>query len=234
MQDLAVATGRFAWHKFSTECAGTISKVGNGVEGLQIGDRVYGAVPGNFGNYVRSPAMSLQKMSPRDRFDEVASLPVAYMTAVYAFKHLARLSKGESVLIQSATGGLGLAALRIAKHLEADIFATVGTEDKVNVLVEEFGIPRARIFNSREVSATTKIMEATGGKGLDVILCSAAGDMMHEMWRCIAPLGRFIEVGRTDVIDRGTLSLEIFQRNATFSSFDLGLMNQQKPEVVAK
>ena len=233
VKDLAVATGRFAWHKFSTECAGTIVKVGKNVKDLAVGDRVYGLIPGNFGNYVRSPALNVQKMSEGDRFEDVASTPVSYMTAVYAFMHLARLTKGESVLIQSATGGLGLAALSIAKHAGADVFATVGTEDKIKVLTEEFGIPRNRIFNSRKVSATADIMEATGGKGVDVILCSAAGDMMHEMWRCIAPLGRFIEVGRTDVIDRGQLNLEIFQRNATFSSFDLGLMNQQKPELVA-
>ena len=229
-----MATGKFAWDNFSTECAGVVCGVGKGVQALHIGDGVYGAVPGKFGNYVRSPAISLQKMGPGDVFTEVASLPVAYMTAIYALMHLARLSEGESVLIQSATGGLGMAALRIAKHLGAVIFATVGTDAKARVLIEEFDIPEARIFSSREISAASKIMEATGGKGIDVVLCSAAGEMMHEMWRCIAPMGRFIEVGRTDVIDRGTLSLEIFQRNATFSSFDLGLMNQQKPKAVAR
>lgn len=161
-------------------------------------------------------------------------MPVAYMTAIYAFNHLARLSQGESVLIQSATGGLGMAAMRLARALGAEIYATVGTPEKVKVLTDEFGVAADHIFSSRELSTPAKIMAATENRGIDVILCSAAGEQMHETWRCIAPMGRFIEVGRTDVLDHGQLSLGVFNRNATFSSFDLGLMNQQKPGFVWK
>jgi NADPH:quinone reductase-like Zn-dependent oxidoreductase len=188
---------------------------------------VYGIAPGNFGNYIRAPAGTLQKMDAGDLPAEMASIPVSYMTAVYAFMRLARLCEGETVLIQSATGGLGMAALRIARHLGAEIFATVGTSEKAKLLVDEFGISEDHIFSSRELSAIPKLMDATGGKGIDVILCSAGGEQMHETWRCIAPMGRFIDVGRTDVIDHGKLALEVFKRNATFSSFDLGLLFQQ-------
>ena len=161
-------------------------------------------------------------------------MPVSYMTAIYAFNHLARLSKVESVLIQSATGGLGMAALCLARYLGAEIYATVGTAEKTQLLIEEFGIAADHIFSSRELSTHAKIMAATKGGGIDVILCSSAGEQMHETWRCIAPMGRFVEVGRTDIIDHGNLSLEVFNRNATFSSFDLGLMNKQNPKIVAK
>ena len=161
-------------------------------------------------------------------------MPVVYMTAIYAFIHLAQLRKGESVLIQSAAGGLGLAALRIARHLGADIYATVGNREKARVLVEEFGISEDHIFSSRELSACRRLMEATGEKGVDVILCSAAGEQMYEMIRCTAPAGRFIEVGRTDIMENGKLNLEVFKRNVTFSSFDLGLLNRQKPHLVAE
>lgn len=166
--------------------------------------------------------------------DGAASMPVVYLTSIYALEHLARLEKGESILIQSATGGLGMAAIQIAQHLGAEVYATVGTDDKRRVLIEEFGIPANRIFNSRRLSAVNDIMQATGQKGIDVILCSSAGDSMHETWRCVAPLGRFIDVGRTDVLGGGRLGLEVFKRNATFSSFDLGLIYRQKPSLISK
>ena len=136
-------------------------------------------------------------------------------------------------MIQSATGGLGMAAIQLAKHIGADIYATVGNAEKAEVLMKEFGIARDHIFNSRERSTPSQILAATNGHGIDVILCSSAGEAMHESWRAIAPMGRFIEVGRTDVLDHGKIGLEVFKRNATFSSFDLGLMNQQKPMLVA-
>ena len=173
-------------------------------------------------------------MDAKHEFEEVASIPVVYMTVIYAFLHLARLQKGESVLVHSATGGLGLAALRIAQHVGTEIYATAGTPEKIEVLVTVFGIARDHIFSSRDIKAIPKIMKATSGKGIDVILSSAAGDQMHELWRCIAPMGHFIDVGRTDIMGSGKLGLEVFKRNATFSSFDLGLMNQQNPEFVAK
>lgn len=176
---------------------------------------------------------SVQKMTKKDKFEEAASMPVAFMTAIYAFNHLARLSKGETVLIQSATGGLGMAAMQVAKHVGAEIYATVGNADKVEMLKKEFDVPEDHIFNSRELSSPSKILAATKGRGMDVILCSAAGEAMQESWRAIAPMGRFIEVGRTDVLDHGKLNMEVFKRNATFSSFDLGLLNQQKPAKVA-
>ena len=186
------------------------------------------------GNFIRGPSISIQQIPSTYTFEEVASMPVVYMTAIYAFMHLARLRRGESVLIQSATGGLGLAALRIARHLGADIYATVGNIEKARVLVEEFGISENHIFTSRELSACRKLMEATREKGVDVILCSTTGEQMYEMVRCVAPAGRFIEVGRTDIMENGKLNLEVFEKNITFSSFDLGLLNHQKPQLVAE
>ncbi|EGX93678.1 polyketide synthase, putative [Cordyceps militaris CM01] len=234
MKDLAVATSRFDLNNLSTEGAGVVTRVGSAVQTLREGDRVFGMIPGNMGNHLRSPASLLAKVPSRISSQGAASMPVAYLTSIYAFRHLARLEKGESVLIQSATGGLGMAAIRIAQHLGAEIYATVGTDNKRRVLTEEFGIPADRIFNSRKLSAVDDIMRATGQNGIDVILCSSAGDSMHETWRLIAPLGRFVDVGRTDVLGGGSLGLEVFKRNATFSSFDLGLIYRQKPRLITK
>jgi len=208
--------------------------VGNAVHDVQTGDNVYGIAPGNFGNYVRAPATSVQKSFFEQNHAKMASMPIVYMTAIYASIHLAHLSKGETVLIHSAAGGLGMAALRIARHLGAEIYATVGNPEKVKVLIEKFGVAGDHIFSSRELSAIPKLMDSTKSRGIDVILCSAVGEQMHETWRCIAPMGRFIEVGRKDIMEHGKLSLEVFKRNATFSSFDLGLLYQQNPQFCAR
>ncbi|EED13647.1 polyketide synthase, putative [Talaromyces stipitatus ATCC 10500] len=234
MKDLAVATARFDLDKLSTEGAGVVTALGPKVTSVKLGDRVFGIIPGNMGNRLRSPASLVSKIPDGMSSDGAASMPVVYLTSIYALKHLARLERGESVLIQSATGGLGMAAIQIAQSLGAEIYATVGTDDKVRVLVEEFGIPAHRIFNSRRLSSIDKVMKATSQRGIDVILSSAGGDSMHEMWRCIAPLGRFIDVGRTDVLGGGRLGLEVFKRNATFSSFDMGLIYRQDPGLVSK
>ena len=161
-------------------------------------------------------------------------MPVAYLTSIYALRHLANLAKGESILIQSATGGLGMAAIQVAQHLGAEIFATVGNAEKRKILAEEYNIPLSHIFNSRKMDTVDEIMKVTQRKGIDVILSSAGGDLMHEMWRCIAPLGRFIDVGRTDVLGGGRLGLEVFRKNATFSSFDMGLIYREKPFIIEK
>ncbi|KAI1084321.1 putative polyketide synthase [Whalleya microplaca] len=233
MKDLAVATAKFDLDYLSTEAAGVISRVGSAVTSLKTGDRVFGFIPGNMGNYMRSPATLVSKIADGESFASAASMPVAYVTAIYALKHLARLSEGESILIQSATGGLGMAAIRVARSLGANIYATVGNDSKRRMLIDEFGIPAHQIFNSRDSGAVDETMRATGRNGIEVILSSSAGDSMHEIWRCIAPLGRFIDVGRTDVLGGGKLSLEVFTRNATFSSFDMGLIYRQKPELIA-
>ncbi|KAM3427390.1 hypothetical protein MY4824_009476 [Beauveria thailandica] len=232
VKDLAVATARFDLDKLSTEGAGVVERVGSAVQALQAGDRVFGMIPGNMGNRLRSPASLVAKIPSAISCPGAASMPVAYLTAIYALRHLARLARGESVLIQSATGGLGMAAVRIARHLGAEIYATVGTEDKRGVLTDELGVAAGRIFDSRKLSAVDDVMRATGQRGIDVILCSSAGDLMHETWRLVAPLGRFVDVGRTDVLGGGRLEMEVFKRNATFSSFDLGLVYRQKPSLI--
>ena len=211
-----------------------MTRLGSAVTSLKQGDRVFGMIPGNMGNYLRSPASLVSKIPDELSTDGAASMPVVYLTSIYALKHLAGLTKGDSILIQSATGGLGMAAIQIAQSLGAEVYATVGTDDKAKILVEEFGIPASRIFNSRKLSAVEDILKATNRKGLDVILSSSGGDMMHEMWKCIAPLGHFIDVGRTDVLGGGKLGLEVFKKNATFSSFDMGSIYRQKPRLIAR
>ncbi|RYP81008.1 hypothetical protein DL769_002188 [Monosporascus sp. CRB-8-3] len=213
MKDLAVATARYDSDNFSREIAGVVCQVGSAVTALKAGD---------------------PKIPDGESFVGAASMPVAYLSVIYALHHLARLSKGESVLIPSATGSLGLAALRVARHLGAEVYATVGNDKKREALMKNFGMPGSRIFRSRDVTAVDDIMQATRGSGLDVILSTSVGDVMHETWRCIAPSGRFIDLARVDVLAGGKLGLDVFNRNATFSSFDIELLFRQKPALIEK
>ena len=192
------------------------------------------SLTGNMGNFMRSPAFLVSKVPPRKTVIGAASMPVAYLTALYALRYLVRLTQGESVLIQSATGGLGMAALRVAQFLRAKIYATVGNDEKRKILIDKFGIPAEHVFKSREMSAVDGIMQVTGGAGVDVIFSSSGGDLMHETWQCIAPLGQFITVGRTDILGGGRMELDMFKKNAVFASFDLGVIYRQKTALFEK
>lgn len=234
-KDISVVTGRHHSDTFSDECAGIITKVGAAVNVLKPGDSVYCQSFAKFGNFVRDKASFCQKLEPGDTFQSVATMPIAFCTAIYGLMDLGKLTRGESVLIQSATGGVGLAAIQVARMCGAEIYATVGTTNKKAKLLEmNLGIAEDHIFGSREASSTTALLQLTSGKGVDVILSSARGEMMHEYWRCIAPCGRFVEIGRTEILDNGKLNLDVFRRNATFASFDLEVLSNTRPDIISR
>ncbi|ORY63304.1 uncharacterized protein BCR38DRAFT_475285 [Pseudomassariella vexata] len=234
-KDIAVLTGRHHSDSFSDECSGIITKVGSEVQNFKVGDSVYCQSFSRFGNFVRDKAIFCQKLEDGDTLSGTATLPIAFCTALHGLIDLGRLEKGESVLIQSATGAVGLAACQIAKMAGAQIYATVGTDQKKAELLQMgFGIQENCILPSRDRFSARRLLEKTGGRGIDVILCSARGELMHEYWKCISTGGRFVEIGRTEVLDNGSLSLDVFRRNATFTSFDLEVMSNEKPQVIAR
>ncbi|KAI0190622.1 putative polyketide synthase [Xylaria flabelliformis] len=232
MKDIAIATAKFDSNYQSHEGAGIVCQVGSSVTSFNKGDHVFGLVLGNMGTYIRCPTHLICKVPNGESSIAAASMPISYLAAIYALHRLARLEKGESVLIESAAGSLGIAAIRIARHLGAVIYATVGSSEKESFLVDKFSLEPFRIFRSRETNLPEEIMRKTGGKGIDVILSTSQGETMHEIWRCIAPFGRFIDLGRTAVLSFEKLSLEVFKRNATFTSFDLTDVALKKPQII--
>lgn len=232
-KDLGTTTGRFDAHNLSHEYSGVVTKLGSAVEGFSVGDKVYGMGRGHFGNYTRVPANLAHKLGPADDLVEMATMPLVFMTAIYAFEYVTQLRAGQKVLIQSASGGLGLAAIQVAQSKGAEVFATVGTADKATFLAETTGIPASHIFGSREVAELHRAMAATKGRGFDVILSTAKGDMLYESLKALHPLGRLIDVGRLDVRDAKTIGLEVFQRSISFSSFDLAQVVDVDPELGA-
>ncbi|KAH8200418.1 hypothetical protein TruAng_005447 [Truncatella angustata] len=235
MKEYATFRGSFHSESLSHEGAGIVRRIGSGVTGVKVGDKVCWMGKGLFGNIERFKAMHLHEIRDEDglSFEEMAGMPLVFATAVYGLLYLGRLKKGEKVLIHSATGGVGLAAVQIAKMVGAEIFATVGTADKREFLKREYGLEDSHIFSSRDTSFAAGIMAATNGRGIDVALNSLVRELLAASWSVMANNGRHIEIGRTDIMEFGILDLNVFKRNTTFSAFDFGVVADDHPEIVA-
>ena len=210
-------------HQFGLECTGIVTTIGKDVSTVKPGDRVL-MVPrsnGCFANRARTRWHAVYPLEDWISFEDGATLGVALHTAFYGLITLASLQKGQSVLIHSGSGGVGLAAIELCKYFGAEIYVTVGTEAKRDFLAENYGIARDHMFSSRSTAFAAELMKATGGRGVDVCLNSLTGDMLHESWRCIAENGSLIEIGKKDMLERHSLSMEPFDRNCSYRALDL-------------
>ncbi|KAK2616630.1 hypothetical protein QQS21_000453 [Conoideocrella luteorostrata] len=211
------STDRSCSHEFS----GVVRRVGPLTKNLNVNDRVVVVSPGRFCNIAVVPESDCSIMLQTEDFESMCTIPVVFMTAIYSIKHLARMRPGESILIHSGTGGVGLAAIQVAKHIGATVFTSAGTHEKREWLSRTFGIPRTHIFNSRDASFLPLILEATDQRGVDVVLNSLSGDLLHASLTACAPLGRFIEIGKKDILDNGRLEMSSLRRSVSFHVFDL-------------
>ena len=223
-KDIMVAMGQLPEKVLGQECSGVIHSVGSDVQEMKAGDRVCCLVGGAYKTYVRCDISAVAKIPDDYSFASAAALPVVYCTAYYSLFDIGRLKKGESVLIHSAAGGVGQAAITLAQLVGADIYLTVSTEEKKNLLMETYGIPSDRFFSSRNPSFAMGIKRMTQGRGVDLVLNSLSGDLLKVSWECVAPLGRFVEIGKRDIESHARLSMSPFARNVTFASVDLGVV----------
>ncbi|KGO37540.1 Acyl transferase/acyl hydrolase/lysophospholipase [Penicillium expansum] len=220
-RDIMISTGQMSDTALGFECSGIVTRIGSDVDNVKIGDRVTVWSRNTYCNYLRNDARVMQRIPDDMSFEVAAAIPIVFATVVYGFSDMARLSKGESVLIHAASGGVGQAAIMYAQMVGADVFVTVGTQAKRDLVRHEFGIPEDRIFNSRDLSFARQIKEATGGRGVDVVLNSLAGEALSATWSCIAMFGRFIEIGKKDIIENRLLDMAPFVRNVSFHALDL-------------
>ena len=220
-RDIMICTGQMSDTSLGLECAGMVNRIGSGVNHLKVGQRVTVWSKNTYANYVRTDARLAQPIPDDMSYAVGASIPIVFTTAIYALQHVARLRKGESVLIHAAAGGVGQAAIVLAQTIGADVFVTVGTEQKRDLVHREVAIPEERIFSSRDLRFARQIKELTGGRGVDVVLNSLAGEALSATWDCIARFGRFVEMGKKDILDNRRLDMTPFIRNVTFSAIDL-------------
>ncbi|GBF65175.1 highly reducing polyketide synthase [Trichophyton mentagrophytes] len=222
-RDVMVAIGLYGDpNEFGIEGSGIVRRVAPGVVDLKPGDRVLVLNLGFFRTRVVRPAHMVFPVLDTMTLEDAATLPCVYFTSILCLETFSRVKEGESVLIHSACGGVGLAAIEVCKKLGAQIFATVGNEEKVEYLVNKFGIPRHRIFNSRNADFLPGIMRETGGRGVDVVLNSLSGKLLHTSWQCVAPFGKMVELGKRDFLSNGRLDMAPMIQNRSFIGFDLG------------
>jgi acyl transferase domain-containing protein/NADPH:quinone reductase-like Zn-dependent oxidoreductase/acyl carrier protein len=201
---------------FGFECAGRVIRVGADVENLKPGDAVMGFGRQSFASHMTADARIFTPLPDGLAVEAAATVPVAFLTAWYSLVHLAQLQPGEWVLIHGAAGGVGLAAIQIARLRGARIAATVSSPDK-RALVELMGAER--VYNSRSVAFMDAIHADISG--VDVVLNSLAGDAMLASLKCLKPFGRFVELGKRDYVANTSMGLRPFRRNLTYFGVDL-------------
>ncbi|KAL2068797.1 hypothetical protein VTL71DRAFT_15135 [Oculimacula yallundae] len=227
-RDVMMAMGQIETTALGYECSGIVTKIGSSIQSFQIGDRVMAVGDGTFATFARFHDYSACKIPDTMSFETAASIPVAYGTAYHALK-AARLTKEDTVLIHAATGALGQALIMMCQRAGARILATVGTSEKKAFLMSELGIEEEAIFYSRDTSFKAGVMRATYGVGVDVIFNSLSSELQRVTWECIAPYGRFIELGRRDFIVNSRLEQDKFKNNVTFTGLDFRHMKMTRP-----
>ena len=176
------------------ELAGEVDKLGEGVAGWTVGDAVVSGGRGGFAEYAILPAASLRRKPERLSFSEAAGYPVAYLTAYVALKRAADAQPGEWVLVHGAAGGVGLAAVDLAKVMGCKVIAASASDEKLAVIEKEYDVD-ATVNVTR--GFRERVKELTGGKGADVIYDPVGGDVFDESIRCIAFGGRILSIGFT-------------------------------------
>jgi phthiocerol/phenolphthiocerol synthesis type-I polyketide synthase C len=209
------------------ECVGVVSAVGDGVESVRVGQRVVAIGHGSLGSYVTTLEELVTPLPESLADRDAATFGVAYLTAWYALTEVARLEAGERVLIHSATGGVGLAAVAIAKMIGARIYTTAGSEAK-RQLLSELGVEYAG--DSRGLAFADEIVDVTDGEGVDVVLNSLVGEAINRGVQVLAPGGRFVELGKKDVYGNANLGLAALARSGSFSVVDLDLNMRMRPK----
>ncbi|EME79084.1 uncharacterized protein MYCFIDRAFT_166988 [Pseudocercospora fijiensis CIRAD86] len=216
------------------EAAGVVRRTGRDVMDLAVGDRVLLLGGPAFSTHVVTSHQLCQRIPAGLSFDEAATMPCVYGTAIYSVFDTGRLTKGQSILIHSACGGVGLAAIQLAQMVGAEIFATVGNDEKVLYLMKTFNIPRDHIFNSRDTSFVRDLKLATKGRGVDLVLNSLSGELLHASWQCVAEFGKMVEIGKKDILGSGKLDMSPFLANRSFCCVDLDELCKKQKSVVSR
>ncbi len=230
--DVLIAFGRYSTvdgvaPQLGMDFAGVVTAVGSDVTTHHVGDRVGGfCKTGSWANFVTCDARIAATLPPGLTDGVAAATSTAYVTAWYALHDQARIGADDRVLIHSATGGVGQAAIAIARAAGAEIFATAGN-DKRRQLLRDMGI--THVYDSRSTEFAEQIRHDTGGYGVDIVLNSLTGAAQRAGLELLSVGGRFVEIGKSDVYGNTRLELSPFRRNLTFHYVDLALMAQSHP-----
>ncbi|MEQ0635390.1 SDR family NAD(P)-dependent oxidoreductase, partial [Mycobacterium tuberculosis] len=217
-RDIMITLGMFTHDALlGGEGAGVVVEVGPGVTEFSVGDSVFGFFPDGSGTLVASTDQRLLAVPADWSYAEAATTSAVFATAHYAFMDLAAARSGQRVLIHAGTGGVGMAAVQLARHLGLEVFATA-SKGKWDTL-RAMGFDDDHISDSRSLEFEDKFRAATGGRGFDVVLDSLAGEFVDASLRLVAPGGVFLEMGKTDIRDPGVIAQQY--PGVRYRAFDL-------------
>ncbi len=212
-----------------SECAGKVTAVGEGVTDLEVGDPVVALATNSFSSYVIIPSTLAVRKPGNMSFEEAATIPIAFLTADYALNTLAKMKSGDRVLIHAATGGVGMAAVQLARRTGAEVFGTAGNPEKRKLLAS-LGVQH--VFNSRTLDFADEVLSITDGVGVDIVLNSLAGDFIPKSLSILKEKGRFVEIGKTEVWDQKQVS-EI-KSDISYFILYLGEILEKDPLLIRK
>ena len=235
-RDLMIAMGQYPEvpgipTNMGSDYAGIVTKVGAGVEEFKVGDEVIALSAGtiidgkvqpqcHFINIFNASELQVVLKPPALSFEESAAIPTVFLTAFAGLVRLANIAAGESVLIHTATGGVGLAALEIAAWKKAEIFTTAGSPEK-RAFLKQKGI--AHPMDSRSLAFGEEVMELTKGRGVDVVLNTLSGDAMIKGIEILSPFGRFIQIDKKDIARNTLLPMNLLGKGIVFAVLDVSL-----------
>ena len=209
------------------ECAGIVTSLGEGVDSLRCGEEVIAVAPWGLSAYAVTPALLVAPKPASLSFEDAAAIPIAFATAHYALRDIGKMRSGEKLLIHSATGGVGLAAIQIARRTGAKVFATAGTDDK-RAFLRSLGVEH--VYDSRSPTFADEVWRDTDGEGVDLVLNSLAGEAISESLATLSQYGRFLEPGQPDILRCAPLDLMLSKGNISFPTVDLRRLFFERPE----
>ncbi len=230
LSDEAVEDG-FAGPTLGLECSGVVAAIGRDVTGFSVGDPVVAFGPSSLSNRVITSEGAVSRIPNGISFEAAATIPSTFFTAYYALNKLAGLREGERVLIHGAAGGVGIAAIQLAKWCGAEIFATAGSDEK-----RDFArlLGADHVFDSRSNAFADQILSVTNGEGVDVVLNSLAGEAINRNLRVLKPFGRFLELGKRDFYENTKIGLRPFRNNISYFGIDADQLMKVHPALTQK
>ncbi|KAL2132992.1 hypothetical protein VTI74DRAFT_3062 [Chaetomium olivicolor] len=232
-KDVFVAMGQMAPDVvMAGEAVGVVTAVGENMHKFyKIGDRVACMHAEPFASYARVNGYHAHVLPKGMSWSDGASVIGIFYTTWWCLDQVAKLRKGQSILIHAGSGGVGQAAIMLAQHVGAEIFVTVGSQRKKDLVRSTYGIPETHIFSTRSTTFKDGVLRLTGGRGVDVVLNSLSGELLDASWESVAPFGTFVEIGKADMYKRKTISMAPFDKCVSFIPVDLALMTKAKVEM---
>ncbi|KAI1749734.1 ketoacyl-synt-domain-containing protein [Xylaria castorea] len=231
-RDLAAAHGKVSIPGFGIEASGVVTSMGDEVKGFKVGDRVAAIAQGAFATSVRTKAAFAFKLPGDMSFEVGAAIPLAYATAYHSLVEVGRLRHDESVLVHAGAGAVGQAAINLAQMIGAEVYTTVGSAEKRDFLVEEYGLAEDHIFYSRNISFGDAVRQATHQQGVDLVLNSLPVDALRESWKCLSKFGRLIDIGARETSPSTRLEMAHHHHNASFISADIMSIAAERPALL--